>query len=117
MSAQDHTWSVYRMDRSEFVVALSPEHASEVWQRDVGYEDDLPIPAESWTRLDDDHEVVIPQHLDLGDADDIDARWMRDVGFAITAADGEPYGFVASGPASLWAKHYREQAICSAEWA
>lgn len=111
-------WGVYQMDRSELVVAISAQHASEIWQEEIGYEDDPPIPADRWVRLEDDHEVAIPQHPDLGGPDDVDAEHMRGLGFTITAADdAELYGFVATGPASLWAQHYREQAICSAEWA
>ena len=110
MNAQ--VWNVYVMDKTEMVVAATPDHASEIWQDTIGY-DDEPLPESAWEVVDPAKNVTIPQHPDL---DGEDAYRMRLLGFTIEACEEPMWSFYATGAANLWASFFRGQVICSAEW-
>lgn len=116
-TAGAHECHVYELDRTDLVAALSPEHAVETWHDQVGYPDVDPPPASSFVLIPDDRVLAIPHPLDMGDENDEDAMHMRELGFEVTAADDpERYGFMASGPASLWARHFPEIVIASEQF-
>jgi len=108
---------VYELDKSDLVAAYSPEHAAETWQEQVGYPDVDPPRASAFHAVPDDRVLAIHHPLDMGDENDEDAANMRLLGFEVMAADDpERCGFWASGPASLWARHFPEVVIASVEF-
>ena len=109
---------VYELDKSDLVAAFSPEHAAETWQDQVGYPDVDPPSASSFRLVPDNRVLAIPHPLDMGNENDEDAAHMRELGFKVMAADDpEEYGFLAVGPASLWARHFPEVVIASEQFA